>query len=290
VFAAAAPFGLMSLLLSRALPQPEPRDTPYDLLGALLCALTFGLTISGLESAVHGDSPVVSIAIAATGLFTGFVFVRRELGTERPIMPVDLLGQPVLALSVLGALMAFVASMMILVSLPFRLQQAYGYSPSEVGAVIAAMPLTMLFVAPTAGALSDRFPAGIMGGVGMAIATGAMLSLGFLPAAPSHVDIALRMVMLGLGYGLFMSPNARVIIGSAPRERAAAAGGLISTNRLTGQTLGATLAATLLAFGLGSGAAPAFIAAALVFVAGLCSIARLNPALRVPPKDELPDL
>jgi DHA2 family multidrug resistance protein-like MFS transporter len=290
VFAAAAPFGLISLLFGRALPAPEPRAEPYDLLGALLCALTFGLTISGLESAVHGDSPVISAAIVAVGLFTGFVFVRRELRTERPIMPVDLLGRPVLALSVLGALAAFIASMTISISLPFRLQQDYGYSPSEVGAVIAAMPLTMLFVAPVAGMLSDRFPAGILGGIGMTIATGAMLSLGFLPPDPSYVDLAWRTALNGLGFGLFLSPNARLIIGSTPRERAAAAGGLISTNRLTGQTLGATLAATLLALGLGRGPVPAFVAAGLVFIAGLCSVARLNPALRLPPKDEVPDL
>jgi DHA2 family multidrug resistance protein-like MFS transporter len=81
-----------------------------------------------------------------------------------------------------------------------------------------------------------------------------------------------------------------VIIGSTPRERAAAAGGLISTNRLTGQTLGATLAATLLALRFGSGPVPAFVAAGLTLISGACSVARLNPALRRTPKLEVPDL
>lgn len=290
VFAAAAPFGLLSLLLGRALPSSAPRDEPYDLLGALLCALTFGLTISGLESAVHGDSPVVSAAIVAAGLFTGALFVRRELDSPRPILPLDLLRHPLLALSTLGAFAAFLASMTVSISLAFRLQQSYGFLPSEVGGVIAAMPLVMLFVSPAAGALSDRVPAGLLGGIGMAIATGAMLSLAFLPADPGHADLLWRMALLGLGYGLFLSPNARVIIGSAPIERAAAAGGLISTNRLTGQTLGATLAATLLALGLGGGSVPALVGAGLVLVAGLCSLARLNPALRLPPISEVRDL
>jgi DHA2 family multidrug resistance protein-like MFS transporter len=290
VFAAAAPFGLISLLLSRALPAPERRAQPYDVIGALLCAMTFGLTISGLESAVHGDSPVISAAIVGVGLSIGFGFVRRELRTERPIMPVDLLGRPVLALSVLGAMAAFIASMTVVISLPFRLQQIYGFSPSEVGTVMAAMPLTMLFAAPAAGALSDRFPVGILGGIGMSVATMAMLSLAYLPTEPSHADLAARLAILGLGYSFYMSPNARLIIGSTPRERAAAAGGLIATNRLTGQTLGATLAAILLALGLGRGPAPALVAAGLLFIAGLCSLARLNPALRTPQKQEIPDL
>jgi DHA2 family multidrug resistance protein-like MFS transporter len=287
VFAAAAPFALVSLLLGRNLPDPEPHQDPFDLLGAVLCALTFGLIISGLESAVHGDSPVVSAAIVIAGIVIAFVFVRRELGEARPIMPVDLLARPVFALSTIGALTAFVASMTLILSMPFRLEHSYGFAPSLVGAMIAPWPLTTMFVAPVAGNLSDRVPAGLLGGIGMAIATAALVLLALLPAHPSYLDIAWRMSLCGAGFGLFLSPNARLIVGSAPRERAASAGGLISTTRLTGQTLGATVVATLLAFGLGGGPAPPLVSAGLAFVAGLCSVARLNPALRRPGRDEI---
>src|SRR4051812_32474307 len=280
VFAAAVPFAILSLLLGRHLPEPERHSEDFDLLGALLCAATFGLIISGLESAVHGDSPVVSAAIVAAGIIVAFIFVRRELGEERPIMPVDLLGRPVFALSTLGALAAFIASMTVILSMPFRLEHGFRFTPSEVGAIIAPWPLTTMFVAPAAGALSDRVPAGLLGGIGMTIACVGLLALGWLPAQPHYVDIAWRMMLCGAGFGLFLSPNARLIIGSAPRERAASAGGLISTTRMTGQTLGATLVAALLALGLGGGSAPALTAAALAVVAGLCSMARLNPNLR----------
>src|SRR3954469_11687055 len=85
VFAAAVPLAIVSLLLGRHLPDPEPRAEHFDLLGAALCAATFGLTVAGLESAVHGDSPIVSAAIVATGIIVAIVFVRRELGETRPI-------------------------------------------------------------------------------------------------------------------------------------------------------------------------------------------------------------
>src|SRR4051812_16809604 len=280
VFASAVPFAILSLLLGRHLPEPERHAEDFDVLGAVLCAATFGLVISGIESGVHGDSPVVSAAIVVAGLLIGFFFVRREVGEERPIMPVDLLARPVFALSTLGALTAFIASMTLILSMPFRLEHTYGFSPSAVGAMIAPWPLTTMFVAPAAGALSDRVPAGLLGGIGMALATTALLLLAWLPAHPAYWDIAWRMALCGAGFGLFLSPNARVIIGSAPRERAASAGGLISTTRMTGQTLGATLVAALLALGLGGGSAPALTAAALAVVAGLCSMARLNPNLR----------
>jgi DHA2 family multidrug resistance protein-like MFS transporter len=286
VFAAAAPFALLSLLLGRNLPEPEPRDEPFDLLGAVLCAATFGLIISGLESPVHGDSPIVSAAIVAAGILIAFFFVRRELDEARPIMPVDLLASPVFALSTVGAFTAFTASMTLILSLPFRLEHGFGFPPSAVGAMIAPWPLTTMFVAPAAGTLSDRVPAGLLGGFGMAIATAALVLMARLPAHPHYADIAWRMALCGSGFGLFLSPNARVIIGSAPAARAASAGGLLATTRLTGQTMGATLVAALLAFGLGGGGAPPLVAAGLALVAGLCSLARLNPALRRPAEDE----
>jgi DHA2 family multidrug resistance protein-like MFS transporter len=179
------------------------------------------------------------------------------------------------------------ASMLLLLSLPFRLQHGYGFSPGEVGAVIAPWPMTTMFVAPAAGALSDKVPAGLLGGIGMGIATVALVLLAMLPAHPTHIDVAWRMALCGAGFGLFLSPNARLIVGSAPRLRAASAGGLISTTRLTGQTVGATLVASLLAAGWGEGPVPPFVSTGLTVIAGLCSLARLNPTLRRPAAHEV---
>jgi MFS transporter, DHA2 family, multidrug resistance protein len=280
IFAAASPLALLSLLLGRhALPEPSPRDDPYDVLGALLCALSFGLIISGIESAVHGDAPVVAAAIVVAGAVIAVVFVRRELESKIPILPLDLLMRPALGLSTLGGLLVFIASMTVMLSLPFRLQQHYGFLPGEVGAMITPWPLAIMLIGPLAGMLSDRFPAGILGGIGMAIATSALLLLAFLPAHVSHFDLVWRMALSGAGFGLFLVPNARLIVHSAPHERTASAGGLISTTRLTGQTLGATLLAALLSAGVGSGPVPALLAAGLAFLAGVCSLARLRPML-----------
>lgn len=283
VFAAGVPFAILSLLLGRfGLPDIAPRKLGYDGIGALYCVATFGLTIAGLEAGVHGAPLPIAGALVLVGLVLAVGLVRYELKQTHPIMPVDLLRLPVLALSSAGALCAFMASMLLLLSLPFRLQHGYGFTPGEVGAMIAPWPLTTMVVAPTAGALSDRVPAGLLGGIGMSVATVALLLLAFLPAHPAYADVAWRMALCGAGFGLFLSPNARLIVGSAPRRRAASAGGLISTTRLTGQTIGATGVAALLALGLGEGPVPPLVATALAVIAGLCSLARLNPALRRP--------
>jgi DHA2 family multidrug resistance protein-like MFS transporter len=277
LFVFAVPFALLALLLGhRTLPATPPVKAPYDVLGALLCALTFGLTIAGTESLVHGDSPMVSLAIVTAGLIIGTRFVRRELDARLPILPVDLLKHRIVALSVLGATAAFCASMTLLLSMPFRLQQVYGFTPTQVGVVIAPWPLAMMFSAPFAGALSDRVPAWILGCIGMAFSLVAALLIAELPAAPTQLDIVWRMMLCGIGYGFFFASNARVIVGSAPRDRAASAGAMIATTRLTGQTLGATVFATLLHLNLGLNSTPALVAAVLALVAGICSLSRIN--------------
>ena len=288
VFASAIPFAIVSIALGRALPDPAPRIAHFDLVGALLSAATFGLVIGGLEALVHGDSPVVASAIVAAGVAIGTIFVRRERGAPAPILPVDLLARPIIALSAFGSLTAFTASMTLLVSTPFRLS-ALGFTATQIGACIAPWPLTNMIVAPLSGFLSDRIPAGILGGVGMAITLVALSLLATMPAEPTYFDIAWRMALCGSGFGLYLPPNARLVVGSAPKARAAAAGGLVSTVRLTGQTIGATLAAALLAAGIGAGAVPPLVAAGLALLAGLCSIARLRPSIRNPTTDEVRD-
>ncbi len=277
IFAAAMPFALAALAMGRLLPAPEPRPGPYDIKGALLFATTFFLVFAGIESATHGGPLAVSAIVTFVGIGFGIVFVRRELRSETPILPVDLLKRPPLALAASGSQFAYIALMLLLLSMPFRLQHGYGFSSTEVGAMISAWPMSMIIAAPLAGTMADRYPASILGGIGMTVAVGALLLLAWLPAHPSHFDLVWRLALSGLGFGFFLSPNARMIIGAAPRERAAAAGGLIATNRFAGQTLGATLTAILLALGLGDGSVPMLVAAGLAALAGLLSVVRLHP-------------
>src|SRR6202050_5594950 len=137
IFAAASPLALLSLLLGRrALPEPVARDEPYDVMAALLCALTFGLIIWGLESAVHGGSLVIAAALVGAGAAIAVVFVRRELESKIPILPVDLLRRAPVGLSMLGGLFVFIASMTVVFSLPFPLRPALGFLPGGVGGLI----------------------------------------------------------------------------------------------------------------------------------------------------------
>ncbi|WP_246524890.1 MFS transporter [Sphingobium phenoxybenzoativorans] len=276
IFAAAAPFGIVSMLLGRALPDPEPRERPYDFLGAMLCASTFGLIVSGIESGVHGNSPVVSAAMVLAGILIGRAFVKRELSASEPMLPIDLLAVPALGLAALGGMLCFVSAMTLIVTIPFRLQNEYGLSPGEVGAIFAVWPLTTLILAPLGGALSDRVSVALLCGSGSLIAAVGMLLFAFQPHDATWLDMAWRLSLCGGGFGLFAAPNARSIIAATPVNRTAAAGGLIATNRLLGQTLGATMGAALLAMGFGMGRAPGIVAAFLMGLTMLTAISRFR--------------
>ncbi len=275
VFFAAAPLAVISLLLGRSLPTPKPQSITFDKLGAFLSVATIGALIGGLQVATHGDA-LIGTAIMALGVLIAILLVRQSRRQAHPILPVDLLAKPSIGLSSFAALLGFTASALLIVALPFRLEDGLGYAPDEVGLLIAPFPLTLLVVAPAAGWLSDRISPSLMGCCGMAVAIVGLLLIAYLPPDAGSFAIAWRLSLCGLGFGLFFAPNSRLLIGSAPKPRAAAAGGLLSTSRLLGQSSGASVVGVLLALQLGLGAAPALVAAMFALLAGLASATRFK--------------
>lgn len=273
LFAALVPIGLLSLLSGHAsLPSPETRNEPFDMKAAVLCAAMFGLFVTGIQIGVHGGSLALAAAITALAVPVGLYFVRREMGQANPVLPIDLLRNSLVALPLVAALLTHLSTTALLLSMPFRLQHAYGYSPVEAGLAIAPWSLVVMVVAPAAGAISDKVRPGLLGSVGMAIALAGTLSLTMLPDRPDHFDIGWRFVLAGLGYGLFYSPNSRQVIDAAPRERLAAAGAIMQTFRLSGQLLGSTTAALLLALDLGDGMAAPLVAACFAAITGVLCV------------------
>jgi len=278
IFVAAVPFALVSLLIGRFLPDPERGDTPFDWVSGLWSAISFVLLIGGVELAAHGGMVEPGLMAALAGIGSALLLARRERRKANPVFPVDLLAQPAIGLSTVAAIAGFIASAALIVALPFRLEQGMGYSVENVGLLVLPFPLTMLVVAPAAGWLSDHASPSIMGLVGMGVAVAGLVLLAFLPDHAGALAIAWRLVVAAFGFALFFSPNARMIVSNAPRERAAAAGGLLATGRLFGQTLGAAMIGTMLSLGAGQGPVPMLMAAGLAGIAAVASFARWRRA------------
>ncbi len=112
----------------------------------------------------------------------------------------------------------------------------------------------------------------------MAVFAAGLVSLALLPANPLSLDIAWRMLMAGVGFGLFQSPNNRTMLSSAPPERSGGASGMLGTARLTGQTLGAALVAMIFNLSGENASHRALgVATGLALLAMVLSLCRLTP-------------
>jgi len=249
LFAIDVPIGLVTFGLSlRLLPYTPPSPHRFDSASALLSAVASTLLIAGINGVGHGQAvPFVMLElVGAAG--SGFVLVRRQAALSLPLLPVDLFRRPVFALSVITSVCTFIALGLAFVTLPFYFQDVLGRSQVATGLLMTPWPATVALVAPIAGRLADRYPAGILCGIGLVVLCSGFLLLAALPAEPHAADIAWRMMVCGFGFGLFGSPNNRAIITSAPRERSGGAGAIQSAARLLGQTVGAAVVALIFGF------------------------------------------
>ena len=90
-------------------------------------------------------------------------------------------------------------------------------------------PAAVAIMAPISGRLTDRFSPGALGGLGLAALSAGLVLLAVLPAYAGSPDLVWRLAVCGFGFGLFQSPNNKLIIMSAPRERSGGASGMLST-------------------------------------------------------------
>jgi DHA2 family multidrug resistance protein-like MFS transporter len=248
LFAINVPLGILALwLAARVLPMTPLAGHRFDVLSAVMNAVTIGLIIVAVDGLGRGPDATEAIELVLA-LLIGTVFIYRQLQLPVPLLPVDLFRRPVFALSVATSIGSYMGQTIAYVALPFYFQDVGGLSPIDTGLLMTPWPAIVVIVAPIAGRLSDRYPAGILGTLGLAVMTAGLVSLLLLPPAPGYLDVAWRMAVCGLGFGFFQSPNNRLLVGAAPPQRSGAGSGMLATARLTGQTFGSALVA--LSFGL----------------------------------------
>jgi DHA2 family multidrug resistance protein-like MFS transporter len=249
LFAINVPLGVIAVVIAwRALPANPSSGVKFDFLSAAMSAVSLGLLITAIDGAGHGERINWVIPVGVIALAVGAVLVCRELSRSAPLVPVDLMRIPLFALSVITSICAFTAQSMAMVSLPFMFENTLGLGQVRTGLLMTPWPLVVAVIAPMTGRLADSYPVGILSGAGLSILAVGLGLIGLLPAHPATWDIAWRMLVCGLGFGFFNTPNNRAIIVSAPARRSGGASGMQASARLVGQTTGAALVA--LVFGL----------------------------------------
>lgn len=280
LFAINVPIGVIAFIMGlKLLPQnPVKADGQrFDIPSAIMNALTFGLLICVIDGFAHDIRWYILVPGFAVMLVIGWFFIRRQTHQAYPLLPVDLLHNRIFSLSLLTSVFSFIAQMLALVSIPFFFQRVLHLSEVATGLLLTPWPLATMITAPLAGRLMDRYNAGLLGGIGLAIFGVALLLLAMMPEHPSHIDIIWRMFLGGIGFGLFITPNNSTIIASAPRERSGGASGMLGMARLLGQTVGAAFVAVIFAmFSTHGMRYSLFVAAIIAIVSAVISSLRLK--------------
>ena len=226
----------------------EAKGEKFDLTGAVIYSMALIVIIYALSvfPALWG---VWLILAGAIGLAA---FVRWEIRQEHPVLNIGLFrNNTVFAFSSLAALINYSATFAVSFLLSLYLQYIKGFTPERAGLILIAQPVMMAIFSPVSGSLSDRIEPRIIASIGMALTTAGLVMLVFVSGDISLSYILASLVVLGLGFGFFSSPNTNAVMGSVDRKSYGVASGMLGTMRLTGQTLSMGIALLLFALYMG---------------------------------------
>lgn len=248
IFYVNVPIGIAAVLLAqRALPDDTQRSTQrFDIPGALmlggallffLLGMTEGQHIGFLEPLVIG---LIVASIVGMGLFIWW-----ERRVQAPMIDLSIFSNLMFSLSLAATFASFLSLSFNFLLLPFFLQSVLGFDPQRTGITLIASSIIISLVAPTSGRLSDQFGPRWLAVIGLSIAGCGLLLLSMLTPQSNQWDVIWRLLLIGLGFGLFQSPNNSAIMGAAPRSAMGVAGSLLAVMRTLGQTTGIALAGAI---------------------------------------------
>jgi EmrB/QacA subfamily drug resistance transporter len=241
IFYVNLPIGIIGTLMAlRFVPnfKPSGRQT-FDFLGAItlfisLLALLLALTMG--QQLGFGDGRI--LALVGVWLLFLIAFIAIEWRLSQPMIDLRLFRSSLLSINLITGFITFVAIAGSLILMPFYLEDILGYEPHQVGLFMAIVPIGLGVVAPISGSLSDRFGTRRITVIGLILLVLGYLAMSSLSSQTTIAGYILRLIPVGLGMGVFQSPNNSAIMGSAPRERLGVVSGLLSITRTLGQTTG----------------------------------------------------
>jgi len=251
----------------------------FPAVAALLCAITFG--------AETGWGSALIVGLFALAAVLGALFLWHERRDRDPMLDLGLFRSAQFSTGIVSGFGSYLVMFGVLLLVPFYLERGLGLGTARSGLELMAMPLAFGIVAPLAGRLADRVGARPLTVGGMALVAVGLAVMGAL--RPPTVGFLLLLALVGVGMGLFTSPNNASIMGAAPGQHAGMASGVLNMTRGMGTALGLALTGTVfvLAGGDTGGAAGAghafsattYVLAAIAAAAGLVSATRANGAL-----------
>ncbi len=253
VFWMVVPLGLAACFICLTRMQGEWKEAQgerMDWAGSLNYALGLVLVAFGAAHLADGLTGWAAILAGCAGLA---LFLRREARTKDPLLDVSLLRENrFFTFSCLAAMGMYAATFGYTFFMSLSLQYAHGLSPHQAGLILLIQPLMQVLVSPTIGRLSDRGSPAKLANIGMVVNCAGLLLATLLlgPDTPLWL-VGLDLALVGLGTGVFVTPNSTAIMGSVERRQFGVASGMIGTVRTLGLVISMTTASLVLSLFMG---------------------------------------
>lgn len=252
LFVVVVPLGITSLFVAQRYLKgewAEAQGEKLDLAGSVLysvATLTFIYGTTILPSP-HAWGLVLFALVAIT------VFAWYENRIAMPVFDVSLFAtNRAFAFSSLAALIHYAATFALTFLLSLFLQYLKGMPPRAAGSLLVLQPIVMALCSPLAGRMADRIEPRYLASAGMALTALGLAGFALLSPHTSLALIGANLVLLGLGFSMFSSPNMSAIMGSVHKRHYGIAAGAVATMRLIGQMLSMAAATLVLSIYLGS--------------------------------------
>ena len=243
------PIGILGYLATQlVLPQDEPEqhNETFDYVGALF--FTLGM-ISLLFAVSNGQSLGWRSTPILTGLSLGTfslgLFFYTETRVKKPMIDLSLFRIRPFLIGNISGLLSFVAMFANTMLMPFYLQHVLYYSPAQVGLLMTSFPLMMAVIAPLSGHASDRIGPIVLTTTGLVVTASGLLYLSTLTTTSLFWQIVPGLLLIGLGAGLFQSPNNSSVMSSVPPRKLGVAGGINALVRNVGMVIGIAFSISL---------------------------------------------
>jgi EmrB/QacA subfamily drug resistance transporter len=182
---------------------------------------------------------------AIVGVLSLAAFLWQQGKTEHPLIDLGLFSDRTFSGAVLSAVCNYVGLFVPILLLPFYLQEGLGRDPGHAGLILSAQPLLMALVASPSGWLSDRIGTRALAMGGMLVLALGLGALSLLDGTASTAAVVGCWAVVGLGTGIFISPNSSALMGATPKHLLGTAGSLLAQARILGMLLGVALGTIL---------------------------------------------
>ncbi len=254
----------------------DPEQRPLDPQGILLSVAGLGTLLYAIIQAPDRgwtDPLIVALFVAAAVLLVAFV--RFERGHDNPMLPIQHFWDPRFSVGAGAIFLAFFAMFGLFFVTTQYLQFVLSYSPFQAGAATLPMAGAMIVSAPRSAPLAERFGRKAVMATGMALLAVAMVVLSTLSTESSYGNLAVVLVLLGVGMGVAMAPATGAIMESMPPGKAGVGSAVNDTTRELGGSLGVAVLGSLLSSGYRGSLSPdALVGEAVALPAGQAQAAR----------------